>query len=244
MGSAPGPVGHAADRRGHDPPVPLLSSSRRPRARRLVLLAALVAGLVPLAGVTAATPAAAYPRTAGQLVTVRVSSPTATVGLLRAYDRVDGAWKLRLGPVTARVGAAGVGQASEGSTRTPAGDYRLTEAFGRRADPGTRMPYFTSTTRDWWDSNVTSPTYNEHVVATKSPGGGSENLYLAGAVYDYAAVIGYNLDQVPGAGSAFFLHVSNGTPTLGCVAVSKTTMVQVLRWMDPAKNPYIRIGVY
>jgi L,D-peptidoglycan transpeptidase YkuD (ErfK/YbiS/YcfS/YnhG family) len=220
------------------------SSSRRPRARRLVLLAALVAGLLPLAGVTAATPAAAYPRTAGQLITVRVSSPTATVGLLRAYDRVDGAWKLRIGPVTARVGAAGVGQAREGSTRTQAGDFRMTEAFGRRTDPGTRMPWFTATTRDWWDGNVGSPTYNQHVVRTTSPGGASENLYNAGAVYDYAAVIGYNLDGTPGAGSAFFLHVSNGTSTAGCVAVSKTTMVQLLRWMNPAKDPWIRIGVY
>jgi L,D-peptidoglycan transpeptidase YkuD (ErfK/YbiS/YcfS/YnhG family) len=214
------------------------------RARRLLLLLVLVAGVLPLAGVTAASPAAAYPTTANQLITVRVSSPTATVGQLRAYDRVNGAWKLRIGPVTARVGAAGVGQASEGSTRTPAGDYRMTEAFGRRTDPGTKMPYFTTTTRDWWDGNVNSPTYNRHVVRTTSPGGASENLYTAGAVYDYAAVIGYNLNGTPGAGSAFFLHVSNGTSTAGCVAVSKTTMVQILRWMDPAKNPWIRIGVY
>jgi L,D-peptidoglycan transpeptidase YkuD (ErfK/YbiS/YcfS/YnhG family) len=213
------------------------------RARRLLLLAALVAGLLPLAGVTAAAPASAYPTTANQLITVRVSSPTATVGQLRAYDRVNGTWKLRLGPVTARVGAAGVGQASEGSTRTPAGDYRMTQAFGRQTNPGTKMSYFKTDRYDWWDSNVDSPTYNEH-VRPKDPGGPSENLYYAGAVYDYAAVIGYNLNGTPGAGSAFFLHVSNGTATAGCVAVSKTTMVQLLRWMDPAKNPWIRIGVY
>lgn len=212
--------------------------------RRLVLLVALVAGLLPVAGVTTATPAAAYPTTANQLITVRVSSPTATVGQLRAYDRVNGAWRLRIGPVTARVGAAGVGQASEGSTRTPAGDYRMTEAFGRQANPGTTMPYFKATTRDWWDGNTTSPTYNQHVVRTTGPGGASENLYYAGPVYDYAAVIGYNLAGTPGAGSAFFVHVSNGTSTAGCVAVSRTTMVQLLRWLDPAKDPWIRIGVY
>jgi L,D-peptidoglycan transpeptidase YkuD (ErfK/YbiS/YcfS/YnhG family) len=213
------------------------------RARRLLLLAAIV-GLLPLAGVTAASPAAAYPTTANQLITVRTSSPTATVGLLRAYDRVNGAWKLRIGPVTARVGAAGIGQASEGSTRTPAGDWRMTEAFGRQSDPGTKMSYFKADRYDWWGGDSTKPTYNRHVRSVSSPGPGSENLYYTGAAYDYAAVIGYNLEQVPGAGSAFFLHVSNGTPTLGCVAVSKTTMVQLLRWMDPAKNPWIRIGVY
>ena len=224
--------------------MPPFHSTRRPRARRLALLGALLAGLLPLAGVTAATPAAAYPTTAGQLITVRVSSPTATVGQLRAYDRVNGAWRLRIGPVTARVGAAGVGQASEGSTRTPAGDYRMTETFGRQTNPGTKMPYFKATTHDGWDGNVTSPTYNEHVYRTTSPGGASENLYEAGAVYDYAAVIGYNLSGTPGAGSAFFVHVSNGTSTAGCVAVSRSTMVQLLRWLDPAKDPWIRIGVY
>ncbi len=222
----------------------LRSATRRPRVSRMAFLAALVAGLLPLAGVTAASPAAAYPATAGQLITVRVSSPTATVGQLRAYDRVNGVWKLRIGPVTARVGAGGVGRASEGSTRTPAGDFSLTEAFGRQTDPGTKMSYFKTDRYDWWDGNVTSPTYNEHVRRTTSPGGASENLYYAGAVYDYAAVIGYNLDGTPGAGSAFFVHVSNGTSTAGCVAVSRTTMVQLLRWMDPAKKPWIRIGVY
>lgn len=212
--------------------------------RRLLVLAVLVAGLLPVIGGTAATPAAAYPATAQQLITVRTSSPTATVGLLRAYDRVNGNWKLVFGPVTARVGPAGIGQASEGSTRTPAGDWRMTEAFGRLADPGTKMHYFTSTTRDWWDSYVKSPTYNTHVVRTTSPGPGSENLYDIGYVYDYAAVIGYNLQRTPGAGSAFFLHVSNGKPTAGCVAVSRESMIALLRWMDPAKNPYMRIGVY
>ena len=212
--------------------------------RRLLLLLALVAGLLPLAGVTAATPAAAYPTTANQLITVRTSSPSATVGVLRAYDRVNGVWKLRLGPVTARVGAAGIGQASEGSTKTPAGDWRMTEAFGRQIDPGTAMPYFKADRYDWWGGDSTKPTYNRHVRSVSSPGPGSENLYNVGAAYDYAAVIGYNLEGTPGAGSAFFLHVSNGASTAGCVAISRTAMVQVLRWMNQAKHPWIRIGVY
>jgi L,D-peptidoglycan transpeptidase YkuD (ErfK/YbiS/YcfS/YnhG family) len=211
------------------------------------VLAIVVAAVLPLVTGTAASPAAAatiYPDSANQLITVRVSSSSATVGLLRAYDKVDGRWKLRLGPVTARVGSGGVGQASEGSTRTPRGSYPLTEAFGRLADPGTDMPYFRTDTRDWWDGNSSSPTYNQHVRRITSPGGASENLYDVGAAYDYAVVIGYNRLQVPGAGSAFFLHRSNGTATAGCVAVSKPNLVRLLRWLDPAKNPWIRIGVY
>lgn len=50
---------------------------------------------------------------------------------------------MALGPVPARVGSAGIGTASEGCTRTPAGTFTLTEAFGRAANPGTVLPYRT-----------------------------------------------------------------------------------------------------
>ena len=39
--------------------------------------------------------------------------------------------------------------------------------------------------------------------------------------YSHAVVIDYNRFPVrAGAGSAFFLHVTNGQPTAGCVAVA------------------------
>ena len=99
------------------------------------------------------------------------------------------------------------------------------------------MPYFQSDTSDWWDSNTSSPTYNTHVRRTTSPGGASENLYRAGAVYDYAVNIGYNLARVPGAGSAFFLHVSNGRPTAGCVSMDRNALVGILRWLRSTPSP-------
>ena len=44
----------------------------------------------------------------------------------------------------------------------------------------------------------------------------SENLYQAGYVYSYAVVIDYNrFPARAGAGSAFFLHVTDGGPTAG-----------------------------
>jgi len=62
-------------------------------------------------------------------------------------------------------------------------------------------------------------------------------------VYDYGAVIAYNTARVPGAGSAIFLHVSDGTSTAGCVALPSARLLEVLRWLDPARNPEIRMGV-
>ncbi len=51
--------------------------------------------------------------------------------------------------------------------------------------------------------------------------------------YDYAAVMGVNLARVPGAGSAFFLHVSTGRATAGCVAIPSVNVVGILRWLKP-----------
>ncbi|MGZ4586384.1 MAG: L,D-transpeptidase family protein, partial [Mycobacteriaceae bacterium] len=105
------------------------------------------------------------------------------------------------------------------------------------------LPYFQSTTADWWDSNPGSPAYNTHVHQQSSPGGGSENLYGSGAVYDYVVNVNYNTARTPGAGSAIFLHVTNGSPTAGCIAVPRNTMVTILQWLNPAAGPAIDIGV-
>ena len=214
---------------------------RRELVRALVLvllLAATVVGRVPAAHAeTSPAPAAS-----SQLVTVDTAGPDATTGTLTTWQRdAGGDWHVAHAPASVFVGAGGVGAASEGSTRTPAGTYPLTESFGRAANPGTGMPWFTSDSSDWWNSNTSSPTYNTHVRQAANPGGGSENLYGAGAVYDYAVNIGYNLARTPGAGSAFFLHVANGTPTAGCVSLDRATLVDVLRWLDPAQSPYIDI---
>ncbi|PZS40950.1 MAG: hypothetical protein DLM62_00090 [Pseudonocardiales bacterium] len=57
-------------------------------------------------------------------------------------------------------------------------------------------------------------------------------------------VIDYNRWPVhPGAGSAFFLHVTNGRPTAGCVATDRAVVIAILRWLDPRQHPVISLGV-
>ncbi|MTD15853.1 L,D-transpeptidase family protein [Nakamurella sp. YIM 132087] len=236
------------------------STARRHRRVAKVLaplLAVALAVLLPASAGASALPTtntaqattpmpalAAIPASSSQVISVATSSSSATSGTLTAWQRnSDGTWRQVVGPVVARVGAGGIGAASEGSTRTPAGQFVLDQAFGRQANPGTKMPWFTTDSYDWWDSNTSSPTYNTHVRQASSPGGASENLLAAGRAYDYAVNIGYNLDQVPGAGSAFFLHVSTGSATAGCVAIDAGALVDILQWLDPAQHPYIDIRV-
>jgi L,D-peptidoglycan transpeptidase YkuD (ErfK/YbiS/YcfS/YnhG family) len=101
--------------------------------------------------------------------------------------------------------------------------------------------------QDWWVSDVRSAQYNQpaRCAAGTCPFDerAGENLSAQGAVYDLAVVIDYNRAPVtPGAGSAFFLHVTNGRPTAGCVAVAKGSLTTLMRWLTPKGKPLIAIG--
>jgi L,D-peptidoglycan transpeptidase YkuD (ErfK/YbiS/YcfS/YnhG family) len=188
------------------------------------------------------------PITTSQVVLVTASQASSTTAVIETWQRAGTGWRPVLAAIPARIGAGGIGRASEWSTRTPAGLFSLTQTFGRAANPGTRQPWFHATTNDWWVSDVRSPAYNTH--QTCAPGkcpfneAAGEDLGQAGAVYDYAVVIDYNRWPVhPGAGSAFFLHVTSSRPTAGCVATDRAAVIAILRWLDPAKHPLISLGV-
>ncbi|GAC70475.1 hypothetical protein GS4_35_00510 [Gordonia soli NBRC 108243] len=189
----------------------------------------------------AASPAAGQTKQMIVVTAPKASDPTAT---LTAFERgTDNSWKPVIGPTKAFLGSLGQGEPKDNVYRTPQGTFPLDQAFGRLANPGTKLPYIKVDQQDWWDSNTKSPTYNTHVRQAASPGGDSENLYNSGPVYDYAVNIAHNPQRIPGKASAMFLHVTNGQPTMGCVAIDKELMRKILVWLDPAKSPKITIGV-
>jgi L,D-peptidoglycan transpeptidase YkuD (ErfK/YbiS/YcfS/YnhG family) len=141
---------------------------------------------------------------------------------------------------------------TEGAQATPIGSFTMTQAFGRDADPGTALPYFQTTPADWWISEP-GALYNTHQnCASNCPfdtaaGNPNEHLYYETPFYNYAVVIDYNTANagpvVQGAGSAFFLHVTNDKPSLGCVAIPTDSLLPLMRWLNPADHPRILIGV-
>ncbi|MCV7420720.1 L,D-transpeptidase family protein [Mycobacterium yunnanensis] len=177
------------------------------------------------------------------MIVVSAPSPSSDTGTLSAYERVNGTWERVLGPTPATLGELGVGEPEDDVFRTPEGTFPLGQAFGRKPNPGTRMPYFQATDEDWWDEDVDSPTYNTHVHAAEIDSEDAENLYDSGPMYDYAVVIDHNPQRVPGRSAGIFLHVTDGDPTWGCVAVDRDQMKSVLQWLDPSANPQITIGV-
>lgn len=195
---------------------------------------------------------ARVPATTSQLVVVTAERRRTTYGVVRRYQRTASGWVL-LDRWSARLGAGGLVKGTrrvQGTSTTPMGAYPVTETFGRRPDPGTRMPYRRVTDDDWWVQDRGSRYYNQRRLA--SQGGfrrsttgwnSSEHLAAMGRQYDFVAVIDFNRpDPVIGRGSGIFLHVSKGEPTAGCVAIAKKGMKRTLRWLDPASHPYVVIG--
>lgn len=204
----------------------------------LAPLAALVAALSPAIDARADSPH-------GQVITVEATTALSQTAVVRTWTRTAGGRYVQVFPAdVAYVGVNGVRATREGLGRTPVGVFTLTQAFGNQPDNGTRLPYIHVGPRDWWDENPASPHYNQLVVSTVSPGGNSENLYDAGEAYAHAVVINYNVNPViKGAGSGFFLHVSFGAPTEGCVAIPLGDLNRVMRWLNPSADPVISIGV-
>ncbi|MER5641389.1 L,D-transpeptidase family protein [Kitasatospora sp. NPDC002227] len=122
---------------------------------------------------------------------------------------------------------------TSGDLRSPIGVFALTDAGGRSADPGSKLPY---------DRN------DDFVMG----GTGFNGEPLAGS-FDYVVAINYNrvagtspLDtrQPEGAakGGGIWLHVDHGGPTHGCVSLTEDHMAELIRTLDPAAHPVIVMG--
>ncbi|MER5862434.1 L,D-transpeptidase family protein [Kitasatospora sp. NPDC002040] len=121
----------------------------------------------------------------------------------------------------------------QGDLRSPIGLYALTDAGGRKADPGSRLPY-------------------DQDKAFVIDGDGFNGEPLAGS-FDYVVAINYN--RVPGTsplstkypegvgkGTGIWLHVDHGGPTHGCVSLPEAQMVELIKALDPAAKPMIVMG--
>ena len=204
-------------------------------------LAAAVASAMTVS--TAATAAVANADSPQQIIVVSTPSASSQTGSLTAYERDGDGWKAVIGPTPAMLGELGVGSPEDDVFRTPTGTFPLGQSFGREPNPGTRMPYFQATDEDWWDEDVDSPTYNTHVHAAEIDSDDAENLYDSGMIYDYAVLVDHNPQRIPGHSAGIFLHVDDGNPTWGCVAIARDQMRSVLEWHDPTAHPQITIGI-
>jgi L,D-peptidoglycan transpeptidase YkuD (ErfK/YbiS/YcfS/YnhG family) len=183
------------------------------------------------------------------VITVVAGSYGSTTATLQAWDRAPGGGWIKHGAaLLAHVGSQGLTTApSESRSATPIGSFTLTQAFGALSNPGTGLPYFRTDGADWWISQ-SGPLYNTHQHCSSgcgfAQGPPNEHLVTETPYYNYAVVINTPSGSTAYPhGSAFFLHVTDGGPTAGCVAIPQGSLVSIMQWLTPATHPRILIGV-
>ncbi len=156
--------------------------------------------------------------------------------LTRLCARVSsGRYVVQQGPYAGHVGRNGVaapGAKREGDGRTPYGSYPMRGGFGIYANPGLASWLVTSS-RDVWVDDSRSALYNTRQRTPVNFRWSSAERLRLSPPYNYAQVIGYNERRVPGRGSAIFLHVDQARGTAGCVSLSTSSLVAVMRWQKP-----------
>ena len=165
------------------------------------------------------------------------------VATLQTFQKDAAGWHAVFPAMSAHIGRAGFSaDKHEGDLKTPAGSYGFGTMFGQRASPGVKFPYRIADSQSVWVDDPSSAFYNTWQENAALSG---EHLAAAGFAtsYAYAVDIAYNTKPVvPGKGSAIFLHVSTGGGTAGCVSIAQSNLLEILRWLDPARSPIIVMG--
>ncbi|MEU7029020.1 L,D-transpeptidase family protein [Streptomyces sp. SBR177] len=170
-----------------------------------------------------------------QVLVVTGDGPDGNVATAALHRRDDtGRWHRTHGPWTGHNALRGWTDAhTAGDLRSPIGVFRIGDAGGRLPDPGARLPY---------DQD------EEFAVS----GTGFLGESLEGS-FDYVVAIDYN--RVPGttpldkqrplgpeAGGGVWIHVDHGGPTQACVSLPREDMTELLRALDPAREPVVVMG--
>lgn len=150
---------------------------------------------------------------------------------LTLHTKCNGIWTETLS-CSARVGKNGITSSKrEGDGKTPTGIYSFGQAFGVAGNPGTSRGWLQVNNNHYWVDDVNSSYYNRLVDASQTgiQWNSAEHLVSYPTAYKYAIAVNYNTACTPGAGSAIFLHCSTGGSTAGCISVSQSNMIQILR---------------
>ena len=200
-------------------------------------------------------------KNARQLVLVTTVGWDADHGELRTFRKDRAGWHEATAPVAVTIGGAGAAWGlglhptqtdgpikREGDNRSPAGVFRIGEAFGYAAHAETALPYRALSATDYCVDVSGTPQYNRivdsKVVGADAVRGSTEpmrrDLHADGDQrYRLGFVIEHNATAVPQGGSCIFAHLwsSPTATTTGCTAMSAATMQSLLAWLRPKSHP-------
>jgi L,D-peptidoglycan transpeptidase YkuD (ErfK/YbiS/YcfS/YnhG family) len=121
----------------------------------------------------------------------------------------------------------------EGDGGTPKGTFhprRLWWRADRHKRPHTFLPIRGIRPEDAWCEDPDSRHYNRPIRLDRDHGG--DRLKRDDHLYDFIVEINHNTSpRITGRGSAVFLHLARESfsPTAGCVAMTKSAMLRLLR---------------
>ena len=125
----------------------------------------------------------------------------------------------------------------EGDGGTPKGTFRPRRLWwraDRHPRPDTFLPIRAIRPENAWCEDPDSRHYNQPVRLDRDHGG--DRLKRDDHLYDFMIEIDHNSSpRVAGLGSAVFLHLAreNFSPTAGCVSMTKSAMLRLLRRLGP-----------
>ncbi|GGA22586.1 L,D-transpeptidase family protein [Dyella nitratireducens] len=230
---------------------------------RFSLLAICAAGLFP------AFPAQAHDALddTRQMVVVTTADWNSVSGTLHRFERSGphDTWMAVGQPFPIVVGKAGLAWGSglisnerlgagagdpikrEGDSKAPAGVFSLGKAFGYEPQllAGSRMSYVQLTPSVECVDDAASQHYNrivdrQHINAPDW--NSSEHMLRHDELYHWGVYVDHNTNPTrPAGGSCIFLHVWRGAGqgTVGCTAMPKGDVEQLIVWFDPAKSPLL-----
>lgn len=165
--------------------------------------------------------------------------PYAIVRVRPAAGNPRRGW-LTAGPLTIPValGRGGIlANKREGDGGTPKGSFRPRQLWwraDRHIRPTTFLPVRAIGSSDAWCEDPGDRHYNRPI--RRGPEQGGDRLKRADHLYDFIVEIDHNTrPRIPGRGSAVFLHLAreNFGPTAGCISMTKSAMLQLLRRLGP-----------
>lgn len=198
-----------------------------------------------------------------QLLVVTTHGWEETDAHLALYERAEpgAAWQLRLGPLPAVVGRAGLAwgmglhpdpapealRKREGDGKAPAGVFRLGATFGAEPPESAtprHMPYIQTTPTLQCVDDPASALYNQlaDIAATPRTWASAETMARPDGLYRHGAVVLHNAaPPKSGCGSCIFLHIweAPAIATSGCTALAETDLTALLTVLDQKSNPLL-----
>ena len=123
----------------------------------------------------------------------------------------------------------------EGDGKTPIGTFELGIVFGihdkNKLALHDSLEYIKINHNLYWVDDIKSKHYNQLIdlAKTEKDWNSAEHLIDYYVQYEYAIEIKSNPQNMPGKGSAIFLHCSNGESTAGCIAIEREKMIELLK---------------